>query len=340
MFVKRSGEKVLDLAKIIKMQSEKFELFRALAESMELVPSYLVFGSKGVGKKKVVVAFLKMIFCENKQEGLPCGSCSHCLKLDRLSHENVYWITPKDKSDTIKVSQIRELRDFISLRYENKSFVVIDRAERLNLQSSNSLLKMLEEPPENIHFILITNSIGSVIATIRSRCQKIRFPLLSKSSLKELKPGFENWQYDLSKGSLFRLNLITEENSLAIKLRAEETLKKVESSYPHELTEIISNSLESREDLELYFYFLQELIKSLLLYKSGESISFPHLALVYQNLIRYEDSLWNEVLFKIQSVINELNFNFDKSLLLEDFVYTFCQRIQTYGKPEEFYLWN
>ena len=127
----------------------------------------LLTGYKGIGKSLLVKKLLKYIFKQNN---------SHLI--DNKTHPNVFTISKKKDKKNIEISQIREM-----LQFQNQSsfndlikVIVIDDLEYLNLNSSNALLKTLEEPNNNNIFILINNVKGRLLETIKSRC--IQFKLL------------------------------------------------------------------------------------------------------------------------------------------------------------------
>ncbi|MFA7290075.1 MAG: hypothetical protein WC055_14460, partial [Melioribacteraceae bacterium] len=101
---------------------------------------------------------------------------------------NPYYFLEIEDANTIKISSIRDIIRFLNIYYqpEIKRFVIIDDAHLLNEESQNSLLKSLEEPPENVFFILITNKIENLLKTIHSRSFIINFENLLENELEEV----------------------------------------------------------------------------------------------------------------------------------------------------------
>ncbi|VAW90776.1 DNA polymerase III delta prime subunit [hydrothermal vent metagenome] len=139
----------------------------------------LISGAKGVGKYHFATAFKNAMLCSDKQtDGLACGKCRYC-KMQQ--HPDFYEITQEvdertnKKSNVIKIDQIRKLIDFTLLHthFGMAKIIIIHPAEAMNKSASNALLKILEEPPQDTYFVLISDQIQQLSATIRSRCQII-----------------------------------------------------------------------------------------------------------------------------------------------------------------------
>ncbi len=161
-------------------------VFRQLQNSFEhgrMAHAYLFEGDQGTGKAELALWFVKHLFCLNLQAGMPCEKCNNCLRINSKDHPDVVEIEPDGQS--IKVDQIRALQSELAKSgFESaKKVVIIHQAEKMNLNSANSLLKFLEEPPANFMIILETQSLGKILPTIRSRCQIIHFQALSKERL-------------------------------------------------------------------------------------------------------------------------------------------------------------
>jgi DNA polymerase III delta prime subunit len=115
---------------------------------------------------------LLLCLSEQNADKKPCGVCSACTKLTKLSHESFLKISP-DKG-SIKVEQAHEVLDFLRLRpWSGNQIVLIEDAHLMTVQSANALLKVFEEPPPSTYFIILSSQPRLVLTTIRSRSQKI-----------------------------------------------------------------------------------------------------------------------------------------------------------------------
>lgn len=150
--------------------------------------AYLFTGPRGVGKRLGAEIFARALICEAEQQK-PCDICLSCHKNLNGNHPDVFFIEPDGSS--FKIEQVRALQKRIhTMAYEGKHKVfIIDDAHKATLQASNSLLRVLEEPPEGCIFILITDNPHALPATVLSRCQRVNFAPLDKKILLEVLMG-------------------------------------------------------------------------------------------------------------------------------------------------------
>jgi DNA polymerase-3 subunit delta' len=148
--------------------------------------AYLFDGPDGVGKRTTAVAFAQAANCE-RDPGVGCGACGSCAKIEAGTHPDLILFPVFNEEGKVK-DQTERVRDLIAAigfpPHEGRMrVVVIDPAHELNASASNVLLKTLEEPPPRTHFILVTNSPSRLLATIRSRCQRVSFVPLSDEAI-------------------------------------------------------------------------------------------------------------------------------------------------------------
>ncbi|HHZ16302.1 MAG TPA: DNA polymerase III subunit delta' [Clostridia bacterium] len=164
----------------LKEQKRAISLLKAAFAAGRISHAYLFYGHKGGGKYQTAVAFTQLLFCKRPQEGEPCGSCPECQKIAAGNHPDVLVISPDGLS--IKIEQIRALQErFYYQSYEgNYKVIIIRQADLLTEQAANSLLKVLEEPPEKTVFILLAEALFKLPITIQSRCQPVPFAYLDQ----------------------------------------------------------------------------------------------------------------------------------------------------------------
>ena len=157
-------------------------LKRALANNT-LAHAYLFSGEAGIGKKMTALALAAVVNCGNAGPDGGCGVCPSCRKVASLGHPDVHIVKPD--GEEIKIDQVRQIQADLALKpFEGaKKILIVDGAESMNAASSNAFLKTLEEPPGDTLIILITAMPQSLLPTIRSRCQEIRFLPLSRHTL-------------------------------------------------------------------------------------------------------------------------------------------------------------
>ncbi|TNE87398.1 MAG: DNA polymerase III subunit delta' [Deltaproteobacteria bacterium] len=152
-------------------------LWSALARD-QLHHALLFEGPPHVGKRTTAMALAMAANCEGDGEP-PCGSCASCKLVRSGGHPDVMIIEPAEDRATpiISVEQVREIVRKVGYhRYSGKRRVVIvDPAEAMGPSAANALLKTLEEPPEGTGFILVATQSSTLLPTILSRCQRVRF---------------------------------------------------------------------------------------------------------------------------------------------------------------------
>lgn len=161
---------------------------RALQSAIDkdrVAHAYLFIGPSGVGRKLTANVFARALNCESYRDDGPCGECSSCRLIERSKHPDVRVIMPTKRSSTITVDQVEELLPFAYMRPVTGKYKVFIfcGADRLGIGTANKLLKTLEEPPGFTVFILITERPESVLPTVGSRCQPIKFGRLRAESV-------------------------------------------------------------------------------------------------------------------------------------------------------------
>ncbi len=136
--------------------------------------AYLFSGERGTGKTTVARLLAKAINCLEGIQPEPCNRCANCLQVGSASFIDLIEI---DAASNTSVDDIRDLREKVRFRPSTARFKVyiIDEVHQLSRSAYNAFLKTLEEPPDHAIFILATTDPHRVLATIRSRCQHLRF---------------------------------------------------------------------------------------------------------------------------------------------------------------------
>ena len=156
------------------LQPQLFKEFNQILKSDRMNHAYLFSGDFASFDFALYLA--KSRFCENLQDGLPCGECRECQLIAENEFSDVKIVKPSGQ--VIKTDTIRELmRDFSRSGFEGKSQVfIIQDCEKMHVNAANSLLKFIEEPQSSSYMILLTSDENKVLPTIKSRTQIFRFP--------------------------------------------------------------------------------------------------------------------------------------------------------------------
>ncbi len=144
--------------------------------------AYLFTGSRGTGKTSCAKILAKAVNCLNPQDGNPCNCCSSCRTIDSGACMDVLEI---DAASNNGVDNVRDLRDdaIYTPSQVKMRVYIIDEVHMLSVAAFNALLKIIEEPPEHLLFILATTELHKVPATILSRCQRFAFRRISQEDI-------------------------------------------------------------------------------------------------------------------------------------------------------------
>jgi DNA polymerase III subunit delta' len=182
-------------------QEKPLRLLSRIIQNGKIPHALLFTGIEGVGKRDAAIHFAMACNClaftipDQQASGsgrdsnlnhppiLPCGACKSCRKIASGNHPDVISVQPEKAR--IRIGQIRQLYQVLALKpYEARyRFVILSDAHAMNPEAANSLLKVLEEPPDRTILILTAYHLQDLLPTIASRCQHIRFNPISHSAL-------------------------------------------------------------------------------------------------------------------------------------------------------------
>ena len=150
------------------------ETLKRQVASGRLSHAYLFTGTRGTGKTTCAKILSRAVNCQNPVDGNPCNQCPACLGIENGSILDVLEL---DAASNNGVDQVRALREeaVYTPAAVRKRVYIVDEVHMLSTAAFNALLKILEEPPEHLMFILATTELHKVPATIKSRCQQFAF---------------------------------------------------------------------------------------------------------------------------------------------------------------------
>ena len=160
------------------------EQLRRSAASGRSSHAYLFLGGAGAGKRLIANTFAKALQCEGEKR--PCDSCKSCHAFNHGNHPDVIYFQPLKNGKTYTIEGVREqLLETVGLKpfqYEKKIYI-IEKADTLNIQSQNALLKTLEEPPAHAVFLLLAERAEAFLPTILSRVVVMKIRPLSAETI-------------------------------------------------------------------------------------------------------------------------------------------------------------
>lgn len=253
------------------------EILQRAIETGHLPHAYLFLGPDGIGKKRVALNLAKVLNCEGEAGLDCCDSCIPCRKIDKGIHPDVSLIEPEGAS--LKIEQARGAQRDISLKpYEGRKKVYIfDRAERMTEAAENALLKTLEEPTGETLLILVTSSPDSLLPTVLSRTQRIRFDPLSEQELASYLMRIRSWSAErakfvasLSGGSLGRALAGEREDLFSLR---DETISSLSSILREKICQLLDLAeawAQEKEELSERLDFLLIWVRDLRVYQTSK----------------------------------------------------------------------
>ncbi len=311
------------------------ELLKRALVNQRVSHAYLFAGSKGIGKEFTAIQFAKTLNCLELVDD-SCGECRSCRKFRDVSigahnHPDFKIIHPIENS--ISIDQIRELqKDLIYKPYESKwKIYIINDADLMTLEGANSLLKTLEEPPNYVVIIMISSRKESILPTVISRCQVMRFHKLSREDMRDYlmkERELENLDLEeiilLSEGSIGQaLKLVEDEQIWDYRKKVFDLLVNLTDKSNLEIYEFIQ-SLKIGKDLTQWnelFHLIKIFYRDLLILKNMNSkdylINQSYFNDMQQLLNQYSGEDLDKVIKLLERTNNIIMSNVDRELAFE-----------------------
>ena len=245
-------------------------------------------------------SIIKRICCQNEYSN-NCDKCNICHLIDIESFPN--YILVKNEGKNIKKEQIVELKRKLDFKpiYSDNNVYVIQNVEKLNNSSSNTMLKMIEEPEDNIYCFLLTNNKENVISTIQSRCELLKVNYSNVDIFSDL--GIDGEKKELYLDTLEKY------------LEKIEIEKKLSIYYNKN---ILLKDLSDKSEIEVFFKIMFDIYNSYFRKKSGleTSENYSQFSFLEKNSIKNLESKMNI----IARCLNDMSINFNLDLFLDKFI--------------------
>lgn len=248
------------------------QILRDCVKNRSLSHAYIFNGPRGSGKRDMALWLAQAVYCV-RGDGDACGECPECRKVAHGNHPDFYWTRPDGAS--VKIEQIRDLQKEFAYRSSQarKKIYVIEQADRMTVQASNSLLKFLEEPVADVMAILLTESGQALLPTIRSRSQWLSFvpenPDTMEAALvaEGISPALARTAVRLAAGlpaarELAQAEWFAEARTAMVQL-AKETLTRFPAAMLTVQQKLVKGELAERLDtvLDLWLLFLRDMVQ-------------------------------------------------------------------------------
>jgi len=160
-------------AQVYPWQKDVWQSLTSRLAEGKLAHAYLLVGESGIGKTDFARAFAHYLLCHERSVTAACGRCRACLLAAGGNHPDLLVVQPEEGSALIRIEQIRLLGRFVqqTSHFSTSRVIILSPAEALGPASANALLKVLEEPPAETWFLVISHQPGLLMPTIKSRCQ-------------------------------------------------------------------------------------------------------------------------------------------------------------------------
>ncbi len=310
-------------------------LSKALKQK-KLSNSLLFAGPEGIGKKETALVVAKALNCLKKSADA-CEECTHCRAINNGNFPDVMVLSPA--KEVLRIDQMRLLKETAYLKpmIGLKRVFIVEEAEKMNEEASNSLLKVLEEPPAFSQMILVTSNPFRIIQTIKSRCQLFMFSPIAKD---EIKKALALKGYGEEKARILSL-LVNGNLKQALTLEWEEVralreqawhlflaLLKEERISPH-VEQFSSLRAALKEELEDVFRILSSFCRDVILIKEGADRELLLNPDFEEDLTKMERSLTleqaMETLSRIDFAITGLKKNLNTNILLHSMFSKFLE---------------
>ncbi len=233
--------------------------------SKRIPHAIIIEGESGLGKSTLASFIAKAALCLS--ENAPCNNCKQCHLAEVGSHPDLYCVEPEPKKKNITVDQIRELRirAYQKPQMSETCVFLIDRAETLNPQSQNTLLKVLEEPPGNAVFIFLCNNVSSLLDTVISRCIVYSLSALSVKDASDYLQNIHGTDAEeaqkaasLANGNIgYALKLLSKDENDTIRQTAEGYVNAVFKRDIYEMLRLSAGFEKDRVNADRFIYELK-----------------------------------------------------------------------------------
>lgn len=258
--------------------SEQIGRLRKLVAENRLPHAVLFSGPDGIGKHMVARTLAASLLCEG---GAPCGTCPQCKAFLGNVHPDFWEVIPEGNAKkTIKIDAIRKMESILNRvpAQADKRIAIIDAADTMNESAANSLLKTLEEPPENTFIILVSSKPSSLLDTIRSRCMNMSFGnidenILADALVKRGLPTETAKELAALSGGSFGCSLnLYEDGGLAVRDSAASFLDSLSAFSVFDMFEKVEEmSRMERRELSSWFSYIESILRDLLVMEVGGS---------------------------------------------------------------------
>ena len=252
-------------------QDRVVNVLKNQVKSGQISHAYLFAGERGCGKTTCAKIFAKAINCLDPVDSSPCGKCENCKSIEE---ESTMDIVEMDAASNRRIDDIRNLKETVVYPPNNLKYKVyiIDEAHMITREAFNALLKIMEEPPSHLIFILATTEIEKIPKTILSRVQKFEFNKISRDDI------------------IKQIDIILNDRKVSMRDEAKELIVKKAKGAMRDALSILDQVLSIEKD-----EFLLKDVENIL-----GVVNFESLDKLVDNIFSYNQKDSLEILFKMK----------------------------------------
>ena len=252
-------------------QDRVVNVLKNQVKSGQISHAYLFAGERGCGKTTCAKIFAKAINCLNPIDSSPCGECENCKSIEE---ESTMDVVEMDAASNRRIDDIRNLKETVVYPPNNLKYKVyiIDEAHMITREAFNALLKIMEEPPSHLVFILATTEIEKIPKTILSRVQKFEFNKIGREDI------------------IKQIDIILSDRNISMQDEAKELIVKKAKGAMRDALSILDQVLSIEKE-----YFSIEDVENIL-----GLVDFESLDKLVDNIISYNQKESLDILFKLR----------------------------------------
>lgn len=243
--------------------------------------AYILNGERGAGKKMLAHLFAMTLLCEEKGPG-PCNECHSCKQAESGNHPDIIRVT-HEKPNSIGVDDIREqVNNTVMIKpYQGPyKIYIIDRAELMTTEAQNALLKTIEEPPQYVVIMLLTENAELLLPTVASRCVMLKLRYIKDTLIRQYlmeRLKLPDYKADLctafAQGNMGQaIMLANSEHFNEIREEAVHLLKNVHSMELSDIIQAINRIVPYKLEINDYLDVIMVWYRDVLLYKATKDI--------------------------------------------------------------------
>ncbi len=353
------------------IQARVKDFFTHSIQNKSLAHAYIFYGAEGRGKEAFAFELAKALNCTAEGDK-PCGRCPSCVKINTLSHPDIKYIFPLSKQTSpeqqteiiktkaqnpylpveisghksISIEAIRTLKNeakYASFETGSRVFI-INGAEYLSREAVNSFLKLLEEPPENLYIILITDEMYSLLDTIRSRCQLVYFPEFNDYEIEQILKQYGETSEDtaslirISQRNIKKIYRLMHSDNAALRQHVYNYIKAASAANYFSVSEVIETLTRKRdknavlEFLNLVILWFRDSLHYSILKESGDFVNLDFEETIKKFADYYRHVEMEKIIGLVENAYTHIGMNSHPALTLTNLAIE-MKRILTQKKP-------